>query len=107
VILTTTADIPGSKVVAVIGVVVGCVPYFGSTYSEGIKNLAGETVDDVPAVFENRRQEALNRLTKRAFERGADAVLCVRFDRRDISNSWKELCAFGTAVKLARDISER
>jgi hypothetical protein len=37
-------------------------------------------------------------MSKMAYARGANAVVCMRFDHRDISASWTEICAYGTAV---------
>jgi hypothetical protein len=34
----------------------------------------------------------------RAYRRGANAVVGMRFDHRSISESWTEICAYGTAV---------
>jgi uncharacterized protein YbjQ (UPF0145 family) len=100
VILATTTEIPGSAVGAVLGLVVGCVPFFGTTYGEGIKDLKGNTHPDVPAVLERRRQECIARLAHNARAMGADAVIGVAFDHRDITQAWRELCVYGTAVTL-------
>jgi len=37
-------------------------------------------------------------MTEQARARGANAVLGMRFDHRDISEVWGEMCAYGTAV---------
>lgn len=100
VILATTTELPGYTVGAVVGVVVGAIPYYGTTYGEGIKDLNGNTAADVPAVLERRRREALARLAHNASDLGADAVLGVTFDVREITQAWRELCAYGTAVTL-------
>jgi len=100
VILATTTEVPGSVIGTVLGIVVGAVPYYGSTYGEGIKDLKGNTHPDVPSVLEHRRREALARLDHNARKVGADAVVGVRFDNREITQAWRELCAYGTAVSL-------
>lgn len=99
-LLATTTEVPGSTVGAVLGIVVGCVPFYGTTYGEGIKDLKGNTHPDVPAVLERRRTEALARLAHNARAMGADAVLGVAFDHRDITQAWREITAYGTAVTL-------
>jgi uncharacterized protein YbjQ (UPF0145 family) len=100
VILATTTEVPGSAIGTVLGVVLGCVPFYGTTYGEGIKDLKGNTHPDVPSVLERRRQEALGRLSHNARKLGADAVLGVAFDHRDITQAWREITAYGTAVTL-------
>ena len=37
-----------------------------------------------------------------ALRRGADAVIGMKFDNRPITDSWTEICAYGTAVRLVR-----
>jgi hypothetical protein len=44
------------------------------------------------------RDDAIAQMAKLAYARGANAVVCMRFDHRDISASWTEICAYGTAV---------
>jgi uncharacterized protein YbjQ (UPF0145 family) len=37
-------------------------------------------------------------MSEEAQRRGGNAVVGMRFDHRDISDMWVELCAYGTAV---------
>ena len=101
-ILVTTEAVAGARVAATIGIVYACIPYFGTKYAEGIGDLRGGTAPDIPAVLERRRAELLARLVVRAAGVGADAVLAVRMDTREITPIWRELCAYGTAVRLAK-----
>jgi uncharacterized protein YbjQ (UPF0145 family) len=32
--------------------------------------------------------------------KGANAVIAMRFDTSDMGNSWTEICAYGTAVRV-------
>lgn len=104
-ILSNVDHVPGVTIRASLGLIVACVPYFGVTYLEGIKDLKGVTVADVSAVFEHRRAQAVNRLVAKALERGADGVIGITFDHRDITSSWKELCIYGTAVRFGRPVT--
>jgi len=36
-----------------------------------------------------------------AAAKGADAVLAMRFDTSEMGGNWTEICAYGTAVKVA------
>ena len=38
-------------------------------------------------------------MVSEAEERGADAVISMRFDADSISDGWTEICAYGTAVR--------
>lgn len=83
-----------------VGLVYACVPYWGSKYAEGISDLQGRTSVDVTFAFERRRQQVLQRLGDKALALGADAIVGIRFDTREITPAWKELCAYGTAIAL-------
>lgn len=102
-IVVTTPTVPGTSVVRVLGTVVGSVAWFGNKYAEGIGDLNGNTHPDVGGVFERRRYEALRKLQRNAEAIGANAVVEVRFDSREITGTWKELCAYGTAVMVVED----
>ncbi len=47
------------------------------------------------------RQDALGAMVMQAKEAGANAVIGVRFDSEQISESVGEITAYGTAVKIA------
>lgn len=102
VLMTTTDGVPGRTIAACCGLVVACIPFWGSKYAEGIANLKGVKNEDVPAAYEARRTELLTRLIGKAVDLGADAVVGVRMTDREITSSWKELCAYGTAVTFER-----
>jgi uncharacterized protein YbjQ (UPF0145 family) len=99
-IVTTTDLVPGREIVAVLGLVIGAVPYFGSTYAEGIKDLHGRTSPNVPDMLERRRKEAVTRMIEQC-PKQATAVIGMAFDIREITGTWREVCAYGTAVVLS------
>ena len=99
-ILVTTDTVPGKEITACLGMILACVPFFGTKYGEGITNLNGVTTPDVSAVYEKRRSEAFERLAWGAEGMGANAVIAVRMDVREITSTWKEICAYGTAVVI-------
>lgn len=101
--LVTTDHVPGFESVAHMGLVLACIPFWGSKYAEGIGNLKGQTNSNVAGAFEHRRRELLQRLANTARDIGADAVVCIRMTDREINDTWKELCAYGTAVQLRRN----
>lgn len=105
-IMSTTNDVPG-RGIEIITLVVACIPYFGSKYAEAISDVGGrtrpsQTTSDVPATLEKRRTEVLDRLMATAELVHADAVVAIRMDTREITATWKELCAYGTAVRFTR-----
>jgi uncharacterized protein YbjQ (UPF0145 family) len=48
------------------------------------------------------RNHAVERLKDAARERGANAVLAMRFDCGDLGNVMSEVAAYGTAVRVRR-----
>lgn len=100
-LLSTIESVAPYRIERVLGLVLASVPAFGSTYAEQIKDLNGKTRPDVSTALEARRIEALARLVALGKERGANAILGVRYDFREITGTWKELCVYGTAVIIA------
>jgi uncharacterized protein YbjQ (UPF0145 family) len=37
-----------------------------------------------------------------AEQRGADAIVAMRFDTSELGSTWTEICAYGTAVRATR-----
>jgi uncharacterized protein YbjQ (UPF0145 family) len=97
-LVVTTEGIAGYVVQRVIGEVVGVTVRTRNVYIEGVKQLTGERNPHLPLLLTRWRQEAVARMSEEAARRGANAVVGMRFDHRDISDMWVELCAYGTAV---------
>jgi uncharacterized protein YbjQ (UPF0145 family) len=100
VLVVTTDTLPGYQVRQVLGDVLGVLARPRNPYSEGVKALSGKPVatDASGAALMRWRQEAIARMAQQARERGANAVIGLRFDHRDITGAWGEICAYGTAV---------
>lgn len=49
------------------------------------------------------RDEAIERLRDAASEKGADAVVMMRFDSGSIASDMQSIVAYGTAVKFIED----
>jgi uncharacterized protein YbjQ (UPF0145 family) len=84
-LLSTMNDVPGREIDEVMGEVFGLTVrsrHAGSVIGAALKSLAGGELDE-------------------ATRAGADAVLAVRFDASEIGSGWQEICAYGTAVRLA------
>ena len=103
-LVVTTETVPGYDVTDVLGEVMGVVARTRNPYAEGVKVLSGEVNPSVASALTGWREEAVTNMARAAHRRGANAVLGMRFDHRDISGSWTELCAYGTAVRVQRVI---
>ena len=48
------------------------------------------------------RDEVIERMVEEAEAKGANAIVAMRFDTSEMGDTWTEICAYGTAVKIAR-----
>ncbi|PWW23681.1 uncharacterized protein YbjQ (UPF0145 family) [Geodermatophilus normandii] len=104
-LITTTNDVPGHRVEVVLGEVFGLTVrsrHAGAQIGAAMKSLTGGELKGLTKNLEESRQEALGRLTAAAEAAGADAVLAMRFDTTEMGGTWSEVCAYGTACRLAR-----
>ncbi len=102
-IVSTTGEIPGKKVVEILGVVKGNTVRarnIGRDIGAGLKNLVGGEIQTYTEMTTNARDEAFNRMVNQAVELGADAVIEMRFMTSMIMQGASEMLAYGTAVKL-------
>lgn len=103
VIITTGNDIPGKKVVSVLGVVRGSTVRarnIGRDIGAGLKNLIGGEIKTYTEMTANSRDESFNRMVNQAIDLGADAIIGVRFMTSMVMQGASEMLAYGTAVKL-------
>ncbi len=103
IIVTTTSEIPGKKVVEILGVVKGNTVRarnIGRDIGAGFKNLVGGEVKTYTDMTVHARDEAFNRMVNAAIDLGADAVIGMKFMTSMIMQGASEMLAYGTAVKL-------
>ncbi|MFH1037137.1 MAG: YbjQ family protein [PVC group bacterium] len=82
---------------------VGLVPSEEMRQKDGDQQPATEKneLEEYSAMLTELRDTALTRMINHAEKFGADGVINVRFDISVISANVLEVCAYGTAVKLA------
>jgi len=103
VLVVTTNDVPGYKVVEVYGEVFGLIVRSRNLFSNigaGFRTVFGGEVKGYTTLLSDSREHALQRLRKAAAAKGANAVLAMRFDSGDIGQVMNEVAAYGTAVKI-------
>ncbi|WP_144118508.1 heavy metal-binding domain-containing protein [Catellatospora sichuanensis] len=102
VLVVTTDQLPGHVIRAVYGEVLGLSARTLSAYSEGFKSPmdgSGVSMAERIHMLTECRLEAVDRMARVALRLGANAVLAMRFDHRPVTESWIEICAYGTAVQ--------
>jgi uncharacterized protein YbjQ (UPF0145 family) len=106
ILLSTMNDVPGYKVVRVMGEAFGLTVRSRNAFSNmgaGFKAMAGGELKGLSKLLYESRHEALNRLCQEAIARGANAVLAMRFDCNEIGGTASEIAAYGTAVYVVPD----
>jgi uncharacterized protein YbjQ (UPF0145 family) len=104
-IVTTGNEITGHSIAAYIGIVRGIVvrsPSITQGFLGGLKQIVGGNIESYAEVCEDAREEAYGRMVKHAQEKGANAVIAMRYDATEFAQGVTEVLAYGTAVKLAR-----
>jgi uncharacterized protein YbjQ (UPF0145 family) len=99
-IVTTTENIPNSRVVQTIGQVFGLTVRsrsIGGNIAAFLKTLAGGEIKSYVKLNEDARRQALDRMVQNAAAMGANAVTMMRFDSTEMGVGTSEIVAYGTA----------
>jgi uncharacterized protein YbjQ (UPF0145 family) len=102
-IISNTQTIPGKTIVDFHGVVSGSTvraKHIGRDIMAGLKNMVGGELKGYTELLEESRQEALRRMILQAEDRGANAVVNVRFATSSVAQGAAELFAYGSAVTV-------
>ena len=100
-LIVTTNDIPGHRVVSTLGVVRGITVRSRNVVSDvvgGVQSMIGGRVGAYVKLAEAARQEAYDELVEHARAMGANAILAMRYDANEIMPGITEVLAYGTAV---------
>lgn len=103
-LLTNLDHIPGKKITAHHGLVMGNTvrtKHIGRDFFAGLKNIVGGELRGYTELMVESRDEALLRLQESARQMGANAILNVRFGTSDVAPTAAEVLAYGTAVTVA------
>jgi len=102
-LIANIEKIPGREIVKVYGLVSGSTvrsKHAGRDLMAGLKNIFGGELRGYTELLEESRQESLERMVKSAGEKGANAILNVRFSTSSVAAGAAEIYVYGTAVKL-------
>ena len=102
-IVTTCDDIPGKRIVRVVGLVRGNTVrarHMGRDIMAVLRGMIGGEVVDYTKMLAESREQALDRMVGEAQELSANAIVTLRFSTSSIMSGAAELLAFGTAVVI-------
>ncbi len=105
-IVVTTENIPGHRVVDVKGQVFGVVVRsrgLGGNLMAGLRSIVGGEIHEYTQLLEDARRSAVDRMVANATAMGANAIVMMRFDSSEIGQTMSEIVAYGTAATVERN----
>ncbi|MDF7668853.1 MULTISPECIES: heavy metal-binding domain-containing protein [unclassified Lactobacillus] len=102
IMVTTTEQIPGKKY-EILGEVFGLTTQSKNMIKNigaGLKSMVGGEIGSYTKMLEESRNKALARMCQAAADKGADAIVMMRFDSGSIASDMQSVVAYGTAVKF-------
>lgn len=100
-IVATTQDLPGYRVVKVHGLVRGNTiraRHLGLDLLALLRNLAGGEIMEYTKMLGEAREQAIDRMLEEANGLGANAVIGVRFQTSMVQSGAAEMLCYGTAI---------
>jgi uncharacterized protein YbjQ (UPF0145 family) len=82
ILIVNTESVPGKEVIEVLGLVRGNViqaKHLGKDIAAGFRTIVGGEIKEYTEMMSEAREIALKRMTEKAEELGADAVVNLRF----------------------------
>lgn len=99
--VTTNIELNGYKIVKNLGVVRGITVRSRSLLGNmagGFQTLFGGRISIYVELCEKTREEAFQEMMLHASQRGANAIINMRYDANEVMNGVTEVLAYGTAV---------
>jgi uncharacterized protein YbjQ (UPF0145 family) len=104
--VTTSTELPGYRVVRNFGIVRGIIVRSRSllgSIGAGLQTIIGGNITLLTELCENTREEAYELMLQHAAQHGANAVVAMRYDATEIMQGVTEVLAYGTAVIVERN----
>lgn len=101
--LSNIESIPGKQIESYFGIVQGSSvrsKHVGRDFAAGLKNIFGGELKGYTELLNESREEAVQRMIAHAKNKGANAIVNVRFSTSSIAAGAAEIFAYGTAVKV-------
>ncbi len=103
--VTTNIELNGYRVTQNLGVVRGITVRSRSLLGNiagGVQTLFGGKISIYVELCERTREEAFQHMLQSAAEKGANAIVCMRYDANEVMSGVNEVLAYGTAVVVER-----
>ena len=102
-LVVTSPDIPGKKIVKTLGIVKGNTiraRHIGKDILAAFKNIVGGEIHEYTKLMAESREQAIDRMIESAEKMGANAVISTTTTTSVISQGAAELLVLGTAVVI-------
>ena len=102
-LITTSNQLEGYRITKHLGLVRGITVRSRSVFGNiagGLQSLVGGKLSIYVELCERARQEAYDQLLIHANERGANAIINVRYDANEVMGGITEVLCYGTAVQV-------
>src|ERR1700685_902194 len=103
--VTTSIELSGYKVISNLGVIRGITVRSRSVLGNiagGLQSLLGGRLSIYVELCETSREEAFQHMLQHADEKGANAILNMRYDANEITDGITEVLAYGTDVVVEK-----
>ncbi len=104
-LITTMNDLPGYEITETLGEVFGLTVRSRNAFSQlgaGFKSMLGGELKGMTKALVDSRQDVIQRMVEEAEAKGANAIVAMRFDTSEMGDTWTEICAYGTAVRVSK-----
>jgi len=102
-LVVTSPDIPGKKIVKTLGIVKGNTiraRHIGKDILAAFKNIVGGEIHEYTKLMAESREQAIDRMIESAEQMGANAIISTNTTTSVISQGAAELLVLGTAVVI-------
>lgn len=102
-LITASNQLEGYKVTKHLGVVRGITVRSRSIFGNigaGLQSLVGGKITIFVELCERAREEAFQQMIQHANERGANAIINIRYDANEVMSGITEVLCYGTAVQV-------
>ena len=100
-LITTSTELEGYRITKHLGIVRGITVRSRSLLGNiggGIQSLFGGQLSIYVQLCEKTREEAFQYMIQHANDRGANAIISMRYDANDVMSGITEVLAYGSAV---------
>jgi uncharacterized protein YbjQ (UPF0145 family) len=104
-ILTTTSEVPGHRLVEALGMVRGNTiraRHVGRDIMAALRNIAGGEITEYTKMLAEAREQSIDRMIEEAQMLEANAIVGIRFQTSMVMAGAAEMLCYGTAVILEK-----